>query len=155
MRKHDARRDSCTIDLFAEYAPGPVVERFAPERIRAVKLGEVLARAVAETLRDHPNNRAEIAATMSEFLGERVTAAMLNQYASQANAQHNIPAHRLVALSVATGDDRLLNALCAEAGLIAIPTKYEALIRRELAKEAADKLTREAHAADAQWRSGR
>lgn len=117
-----------------------------------MNLGAVLARAVAETLREQTMPRGEIAAAMTEWLGERVTEAMLNQYASQANDKHNIPAHRLVALAVITKDARLLNALCAEAGLIAIPASFESLIRRELAKEAAEKLTREAQAADAQWR---
>jgi hypothetical protein len=150
-----AKRDAGTIDLFSDYAPGPVVERFAPERVRAVRLGALLAQAVAETLREQSMPRAEIAKAMSDYLGERVTEAMLNQYSSQANDKHNIPAHRLVALAVVTGDARLLNALCGEVGLIAVPEKYEALMRRELAREAAEKLTREANAADAQWRAAR
>jgi hypothetical protein len=80
---------------------------------------------------------------------------MLNQYTSPANDKHNIPAHRLIALAVVTNDARLLNALVAEADLICVGAKYEALIRREMAKEAKDRLDREITAADAQWRAGR
>jgi len=147
------KRDLGTIDLFREYEPKPAVLRYAPERVRAATLGGQLARAIAETLRDQvTKSREALAAEMSEYLGERVTPAMLNQYASQANDKHNIPAHRLIALVVVTGDARLLNALLAEAGFVAVPEKYEALIRRELAKEAQAKLAREVEAADREWR---
>src|SRR5581483_6822023 len=136
-------RDSSTIDLFRDYAPGPVVPRYPAERVKAATLRMLLARAIAQTLAEQHKPRAEIAAEMSSYLDEIVTPAMLDKYASQASAAHTIPAHRLIALVVATGDVRLLNALAAEAGLIVIGAKYEALIKREMAKEARDRLDRE------------
>lgn len=150
------RRDPHTIDLFREFEPPPVVERYDPERVRAASLPMLIARAISETLREHPEPRAEIAKAMTEYLGEPVTVAMLDKYASlAASSTHAIPAHRLVALAVVTGDARLINALVAQAGLICVGAKYEALVRRELAKEAQEKLAREIAAADAQWRAGR
>lgn len=149
------KRDGATIDLFRDFEPKPVVDRYDADRVRAATLPMLVSRAISETLAEHGHSRASVAQAMSEHLGEEVTEAMLNKYASQAATSHAIPAHRLVALTAVTGDPRLLNALLADIGLIAIPAKYEALIRRELAKEAADRLTREAGAADAQWRAGK
>lgn len=146
------RRDTTTVDLFAEYVPQPVVERFAPERVRAVSAAARIKRAVAEAIKDSKFGRDAIALLMTDVLGEAVTADMLNQYTSTANEKHNIPAHRLVALFQATRDIRLINALLDGTDVVAVPAKYEALIRREMAKEQRDRLDQEINAADAEWR---
>lgn len=149
------RRDPNTLDLFRDYDPGPVVERFDEARIRSGSLQGRVARAVAAALRDCPLGRDKVALAMGEWLGERVPASMLDAYASQAKDSHKITAARLVALAVVTEDPRLINALLADAGLIAVPADYEALIRREMVREARDRLEREYAAADAQWRARR
>jgi hypothetical protein len=100
-------------------------------------------------------SREEVARRMSEFLQEDVRVSMLDAYASQAKAQHQIPATRLVALTMVTGDARPLNALLNEADLIAVPARYEALLKRERAKEMLEELQREVAAADAEWRARR
>lgn len=143
------------LDLFRDFTPEPVVARYDPDRVRAATLPMLLARAIAETLKDCGRPRAEIAAAMSEQLGESVSEAMLNKYAAPASESHTIPAHRLIALTAVTGDARILNALLSEAGLIAVPAEYEALIRREVAKEARDKLDREIAASEAEWKAAR
>lgn len=148
-------RDIHTADLFRDYQPPKVVERFAPERVRAVRVSARIKRAVAEAIKDSKHGRDSIAHLMSEQLGERITNDMLNQYTSTANEAHNIPAHRLIALYSVTGDVRLINALLADSDLIAVDAKYEALIFREMAKETRDRLDREIAAADAQWKAGR
>ena len=87
---------------------------------------------------------------------EIITAEqMLDAYASQAREKHNIPTHRLVALAVVTGDIRLINALIADTNFIAVEARFESLIRRELAREARDRLDREINSADAQWKASR
>lgn len=149
------RRDPNTTDLFRDYEPPKVVERFAPERVRAVRLATRIKRAVAEAIKDCKHDRYALASLMSEQLDEEITAAMLDQYTSPAAEKHNIPAHRLVALFAVTGDVRLINALLADTDVIAVAKKYEALIFREMAKEQRDRLEREIAAADAQWRAGR
>jgi hypothetical protein len=149
------RRDPETVDLFSEYTPRPVVERYAAERVRAARAGARIKRAVSEAMRESGRSRSELAKAMSDYLGESVTTGMLDQYASTANEGHNITAYRLVALLAVTGDLRLINALLSDTGAIAVDGKYEALIRREMAKEARDRLDREINAADAQWRAGR
>lgn len=150
------RRDASNLDLFRDFDPPPVVERYTPERVRSYKCSGRIAAAVSETLKTCGRPRADIARAMSEYLGERVSEAMLNQYAAPSAEGHNIPAHRLVALAVVTGDARrLANVLLADTNLIAIDAKYESLINRELADEAIEKLQRRRNAADAQWRAGR
>lgn len=147
------RRDSATADLFTDYTPAPVVERFAPERVRAARAATRIARSVAEAIKQSKRSRAQVAADMSDYLGEAVTAAMLDQYTSTANEKNNIPAHRLIALVAVTGDVRPINAALADTAFVAIDARFEPLIRREMAKEARDRLDREIDSADAQWRA--
>jgi hypothetical protein len=149
------RRDTLTTDLFRDYSPAPVVERFAEERVRTAKASSRIARAAAEAIKESKLSRENIAREMSAYLGEPVTTAMLDQYTSTANDKHNIPAHRLVALIAVTADIRIINAALHGTDFVAVDAKFEPLIRRELAKEARDRLEREANAADAQWRASK
>jgi hypothetical protein len=151
------RRDPLTLDLFASLEPKPVVERFDEPQVRASTLAERMARAVSTALKEFDADRALVATEMSAYLGgETVSKAMLDQYASQTNsATHAIPAHRLIALAIVTGDARLINALLADTGLVAVNAKYEPLIRREMTREAIEKLQRQAHASDAEWKATR
>jgi hypothetical protein len=148
-------RDAATLDLFEDYEPRAVVARFDESLVRAANQRARVSRAIAAALRDGAFERAAVAEEMSAYLGERVSEAMLNRYASQGAEDHAIPAHRLIALAVITGDARVINAMLADTGLIAIDQKFEALIRRERAREAADRMTREAARADAEWRAKR
>lgn len=147
------KRDAGTLDLFNDFAPQNAVARFAAEQVSAPKLNERVARAIARTLKDHAADRATVAKDMSAWLDEPVSKAMLDAYASQARADHNIPAHRLIALVIVTGDARPLNALLADAGLVVVDARYEALIRRELLRDAKARLEREEQNADAEWRA--
>jgi hypothetical protein len=144
-----------TLDLFKDYQPQPVVDRFADEEVRAFSLRGRMSKAVAKTLEDSGMQRDEVAQAMSELLGEKITDSTLDAYASQAREQHTITAVRLAALAKVTGDSRALNTLLAEFGLIAVPAKYEALLRREAAREARERFEREEQAADAEWRAKR
>jgi hypothetical protein len=101
--------------LDADAAPG-----YPPEAVRAATLAGRISRAVAHTLRECTRDRDEIAKGMTSFLGERVSTAMLNGYASQARDDHNISAVRLIALAHATADARLLDLLAAELGLAVV-----------------------------------
>lgn len=101
------RGDANTSDLF-DWQPPEVVKRYAADRVRACSIKDTVARAVAEALAECGRDRREIAAGMSEFLGEKVTVNMVNAYASQARGDHTISYVRLLALVHATGDIRLL-----------------------------------------------
>jgi hypothetical protein len=148
------RRDAGTIDLFAEYQPAPVVERYPEESVRAYDLAGRLSKAVARTLEDSGMSRAEAAKAMADLLQDDMSKAMLDNYASQAK-EHVISALRLFALVTVTGDPRAINMLLAPAGMVAVPARYEPLIRREVAKEDLSRLQREIDAADAAWRAGK
>jgi hypothetical protein len=103
-------------------AGSPLAETagYPPEAVRAATLAGRISRAVAHTLRECALERDEIAERMGAFLGERVSTAMLNAYASQARDDHNISAVRLIALAYATSDARLLDLLAAELGLAVV-----------------------------------
>ncbi len=150
------RRDTETPDLFPrESVLPPIVPRFAPERVRSARAAGRVARAVAEAIKESPKSRDAIAKEMSIYLGESVTAAMLDQYTSTANEKNNIPAHRLVALLVVTSDIRIINAMLCGTGFIALDGGFESLIRRELLKDHMDRMKAEIAAADLQWKSNR
>lgn len=149
------RRDSLTADLFRDYKPDPVVERFDADAVQAWSLEGRLSKAVALTMDESGISRADIAAAMSDALKATVSKAMLDGYASQAREQHSISAVRLAALIEVTGDARALNVLLESSGLIVVPQKYEALLRREKARELKERAEREEQAADAQWKAQR
>lgn len=134
----------------------PVVDRFADERVRSPKVASRISKAVAAAIKDSGQSREQIAAGMTAFLDESVTAGTLYQYSSEANERNNIPAHRLIALAMVTGDARLLNAALEGTPFVAVEAKYEPLLRREVRKEQlADLLRSEIADADAQWRASK
>lgn len=148
------KRDGSTLDLFRDFAPAPVVPRHAEEDVRAWSRARRLSRALAKTMDDDGRSREAIAEALSEHLGERVSKAMLDAYASQ-EKDHAISALRLAGLVMVTGDARPLNTLLADVGLIVVEAKYEALLRREKARELRERAEREEAAADAEWRAKR
>ncbi len=147
-------RDQHTPDLFRDYRPKPVVERFPAEDVKAWSPAGRLSKAVSLTLTEAKQSRAEIAKAMSDYLKDDVSKATLDACASQAK-EHSISALRLAALAAVTGDFRAFNALLEDAGMIVIPRKYEALLRREKARELRERMEREEQAADAEWKAQR
>jgi hypothetical protein len=154
MTAKQRNRDPHTSDLFRDYQPAPVVERFDAAEVKSWSLAGRLSKAVGLTLNEAEQPRADIARAMAEFLKDDVSKASLDAYASQAK-EHSISALRLIALTFVTRDARALNALLEEVGLIAVQKRYEALIKREMADEAIERATRDRQAFDAQWRATR
>ncbi|MBB4465478.1 hypothetical protein ACC696_18265 [Rhizobium ruizarguesonis] len=149
------KRDTFTVDLFRDYQPAPVVDRFDHEEVKAYSLAGKLSKAVALTMEESGMTRDELATAVSDVTKSPVSKAMLDAYASQAREQHSISAVRLAALITITEDPRALNVLLEDAGFIVIPKKYEALLKRERARELREQLEREERAADAEWRAKR
>jgi hypothetical protein len=149
------KRDTLTIDLFKDYQPEPVVDRFAADQVKAWSLAGKLKRAIALCMEECDLSRDEIAAQMSEITKTEISRTTLDAYASQAKENHQISALRLAALVEITGDARALNVLLEEAGLIVVPKKFEALLKRERARELREALDREIQNADAQWKANR
>ena len=101
---------------------------YAEQDVRAATLAGRISRAVAQTLRECGLDRPEVARRMGTFLGEAVSVAMLNGYASQAREDHSISAVRLLALMHATGDTRLLELLLQPFDLAVIPRRLLPMI---------------------------
>lgn len=75
-----------------------------------------VASAVARMMEMSGMSRQEIAVRLSQLLGENVSKTMLDAYASEARATHNISASRLFALTVVTEGHDVLDRLLREIG---------------------------------------
>lgn len=144
------RRDKSTNDLF-NWEPPEIVKRYDDERVRTVSLSHRIARAVSETLSESDLERADVARRMSEFLGEEVTLNMVNAYASPAREDHNISYVRLLALTHATGDVRLLQIGAEMFGHVVAEDKYLDWIKLGMDAERRDQVQRIASEVDQEF----
>ncbi len=122
------------MDLLAWQQP-EVVRAFPPEQVRGATFAARIARAVSVALTDCAAPRAEVAGRMSDYLGQKISLAMLNAYASAARDDHTISLPRFLALLHATGDQRLLELLAEPFGLAVIERKHLPLIEMALVSE--------------------
>jgi hypothetical protein len=136
MVRHAAQPD------LLEWEPPQTVARFAEDQVRAASLAGRVSRAVAAALTDAAERRETIAARMSAFLGERVSPAMLDAYASQAREDHRISVPRFAALLHATRDRRLLELLAEPMGWAMIERRHLPLIEVAAIREHEDELRR-------------
>lgn len=123
-----------------DWQPPETVLRFPEEQVRAATFAARVSRAVAVALADADAEREAIAARMSTFLGERVSPAMLDAYASQAREDHRISVPRLMALLHATRDRRLLELLAEPLGWAVIERRHLPLIEVAAIREHEDEL---------------
>lgn len=117
-------RDSRTLDLFTDWQPPEVVQRFDDTRVRAASLRQKIALGVAETLKGSDRDRDSIATAMAEWLGEEVSKNLLDAYASQAREEHVISLLRLIALIHATGDLRILQMIAEMFGHSVVEDRF-------------------------------
>lgn len=128
-------RDPYTKDLLAWQPPEPVV-RFAPDQVRAASVDQQLCKAMKVALFDSKLDRDWVAARMSDFLGERISLAMLNAYVSPARDTHQISVVRFLALVHVTQDRRLLELLADPMGWSVVDERYADVIAEvELAEK--------------------
>ena len=116
-------RDPYTKDLLDWQPPEPVV-KFPAEQVRAASLDQRLCKAMSLALKESAWSRETIASRMSEFLGERVSMAMLNAYVSPARDTHQISVVRFAALVHVTQDRRLLELLAELFGWSVVDERY-------------------------------
>jgi hypothetical protein len=136
------------MDLLAWEPPEPVA-RFEDRVIRAASIAGQISHGVAAALRDadaRDLGREEVARRMSGYLGERISVAMLNGYASEAREQNVISVPRLLALVHVTGDRRLLQMLAEPFGWAVIEARHLPLIEIAALREREDELRRRADA---------
>lgn len=125
-----------------EWQPPATVTRYPEEQVRAVTFAARLSRAVAATLREADVTRAKLAERMSSYLGERVSPAMLDAYASEAREEHRISVPRLMALLHATRDRRLLELLAEPMGWAVIERRHLPMIEVAAIRDHEEELRR-------------
>jgi len=110
-------------DLFA-WQPPKVVAAYAPEKVRAASLAASLSKAVSASLKECGKDREQVAREMAAYLGEAVSADMLDKYASEAAESHIINVVRFIGLVATTRDRRLLELIAAQFDWAVIERKY-------------------------------
>lgn len=128
------------LDLLTDWEPPAPTVAFDEKQVRAATLPQRISRAIAAALSDCSIPRAEIARRMSEYLGETVSANMLNAYASQAREDHSIGLLRFIALVHATRDRRLLEMLAEPFDWACIERKHLPLIELAMVQERQEEL---------------
>ncbi|PKR55506.1 DNA transposition protein [Thalassospira marina] len=155
--RHMAKQnsDTGTIDLLNEWTPPKVAVTFeTPERVRAISFGQRISRAVSEVLRESGKSREEIAAAMSEFLGEEVSKNMLDAYASMARESHTISLERAFALLHATRDARIFGMELGRFDYAVIPERYLGAVEDAMIEDQKEQLKRAQLAARKKWKGG-
>ena len=128
-------RDEFTLDLFKDWVPPRVSVGFEPGAFPGSRLASRISRAIARAMADCGKSRVEIAALMSERLGQKVTGTMLEAYASEAKTGNNITVERFVALIHATGKTELLGFLAESFDMAVIPKRFENVIELALIED--------------------
>lgn len=141
-------------DLLA-WDPPSVVDRYEPKRVQAASWRDRIAKAVSETLSSGMMTRDEIAERMTDWLGEEVSRAMLDNYASQAKSEHTIPFLRVMALVEVTGDTRLLQMAAEACGRAVIEERYLGAIEAEMVASKLEDLEARRRLARRRWKGAR
>lgn len=123
------RRDLDTMDLFRDYQPPEVAARFGPDIARGGTLDVRIANVLSEAMTRSGKPRAQIAAEMSDWLGQRISENMLDQYASPARRDQKITLERFIALIEATGCHELIGFVAEPSGFVAVPGRYAEIIQ--------------------------
>ncbi|MGQ3074371.1 MAG: DNA transposition protein [Ferrovibrionaceae bacterium] len=147
------RGDSTTLELLA-WQPAPVAVTYDEPEIRAASIAARYCRAMKLALDRCGRSRADIAAAMSEYLGEAVTENMLNRYLSEAAEDHTINVIRFEALIHATEQWELLAVQPERFGFAVIPAKYLHLIEAIQLEEKAAEMARRAELAKRKFQAG-
>ncbi|MGS4886123.1 hypothetical protein [Roseibium sp. MB-4] len=128
-------KDTLTPDMFLDWIPPKVAVGFEPNAIQGDRLASRISRAVAKALKECDRTREEIANTMSDRLGHKVSVTTLDAYASEAKLDNNITVERFIALVGATGKTELLGFLADDFDLKVVPAKYENVITLALIED--------------------
>lgn len=99
---------------FDDYFVVPTPTEVRPGSIAG--LDQELRQALSRTLKAQPVSRYEVAAKMSEMLGDEVSKNMLDAYTAESRETHQISVVRLVALILATADYDLLAMIAEKVG---------------------------------------
>ena len=131
-----ARRPHCPLtgDLF-DWQPPQVAVGYGSEVTGRGRLDNRIARLIGQALRDARDDgktRAQVARSMSEFLGRSISEAMLNKWSSEGSEDHRIPLDAFIALVHATEVRALLGFVPGEFGLTVVEDEYAEMITDQL-----------------------
>ena len=107
-----------------------------------------LRAAVSEDIKACPLSRYQVAARMSELVGQEITESMLYTWTAESKEKHRFPCQFLPAFVIATGQRRAFETLARRSGLFALPGP-EALraeiqrLEEEIKRKKAEKHKRE------------
>jgi len=77
--------------------------------------------AITDDLKACPLSRYQVAARMSELVGQEITESMLYTWTADSKEKHRFPCQFLPAFVIATGGRRSFEALSRKSGLFALP----------------------------------
>ena len=77
--------------------------------------------AVSADIKACPLSRYQIAAKMSELVGQEITESMLYSWTAESKDRHRFPCQFLPAFVIVTGGRRAFDVLSRKAGLFALP----------------------------------
>lgn len=112
-RKSYRNRDPRQLSL-DEYFVVPTPAEVRPGSIAG--FDQELRQALSRSLKDQALSRYEVAAKMSEMLGDDISKNMLDAYTAESRETHQISVVRLVAMILATKDYDLLAMIAEKVG---------------------------------------
>jgi len=145
------RNDTATLDLL-NWRPKEPPKSAPAAKPGGIGLADRISRAVADALREYDMPRDRIAAAMSDYLGEEVSAHMLNAYASQAKPDHRISYSRLIALAHVIGRPDLLEIGAEAVGCAVIDRRYLPAIQEAMLTDQREEIERQIQSLRRQWR---
>ena len=77
--------------------------------------------AVSRDIKECPLSHYQIAARMSELVGQEITESMLYSWTAESKERHRFPCQFLPAFVIATGQRRTFEVLSRKSGLFALP----------------------------------
>jgi hypothetical protein len=146
-------RDPHTADLLAWQPPEPI-QKFEPAQVRAATIDQKICKAMKVALKESVLSRGQIAEEMGDFLGERISKAMLDAYVSPARDTHNISLTRFLALVHVTRDRRLLELLAELFGWCVVDERFAEAIKEVELAEKREEIDRQLQLARLRRRSG-
>lgn len=96
--------------------------------------------AISASLKRSPKSRFEIAAQMSELVGQEISKFMLDAYSAESRETHKFPLQYLPAFVMATGDASILALLAEKCGCVALARSDMALLERGRIREEIERL---------------
>lgn len=149
-----ARGDRQTLGLL-EWEPPTVEVKFDDEaKVRAATISHRISRSVSTILTESGLPREAVAEAMSEFLGARLTATVLNGYASEGREANKISLERAEALLHATGDPRIFGDILSRHGYAVIPKRYLGAIEEAMCDEIMERTMKRKKIARRTWSGG-